>query len=94
MIKTKKHLSLQPLIDGFKSHISDSPDNRRAASVNYQISDAALSTLACMFYKSSSLFKYQRLMQKRQYKNNLQTQFGVTEIPSDNQLSTIIEVTH
>ena len=46
MIKTKKHLSLQPLIDGFKSHISDSPDNRRAASVNYQISDAALSTLA------------------------------------------------
>ena len=29
-------------------------------------------------------------MQKRQYKNNLQTQFGVTEIPSDNQLRTII----
>ena len=90
MVKTKKHLSLQPLIDGFKSNISNLPDNRRAASVNYQISDAALSTLACMFYKSSSLFKYQRLMQKRQYKNNLQTQFGVTEIPSDNQLRTII----
>jgi len=90
MVKTKKHLSLKPLIDGFKSNISDLPDNRRAASVNYHISDAALSTFACMFYKSSSLFKYQRLMQKRQYKNNLQTQFGVTEIPSDNQLRTII----
>jgi hypothetical protein len=90
MVKTKKHLSLHPLIDGFKSNISDLPDNRRAANVNYQISDAALSTLACMFYKSSSLLKYQRLMQKRQYKNNLQTQFGVTEIPSDNQLRTII----
>lgn len=90
MFKAKKHLSLQSLIDGFKSTISNLPDNRRAASVNYQISDAALSTLACMFYKSSSLLKYQRLMQKRQYKNNLQTQFGVSEIPSDNQLRTII----
>ena len=44
MVKTKKHLGLQPLIDGFKSKIIDLPDNRRAASVNYQISDATLST--------------------------------------------------
>ena len=41
MFKAKKHLSLQSLIDGFKSTISNLPDNRRAASVNYQISDAA-----------------------------------------------------
>ena len=80
MVKTKKHLSLKPLIDGFKDNISDLPGNRRAASVNYQISDATLSSLAYMFYKSVSLFKYQRLMQKRLYKNNLQTQFGAIEI--------------
>lgn len=90
MIKIKKHLSLQPLIDGFKSYISALPDNRRSKSVNYQIDDTTLSTLACMFYKSSSLLKYQRLMKKRLYRDNLQTQFGVTEIPSDNQIRTII----
>ena len=90
MIKIKKHLSLQPLIDGFKSYISALPDNRRSKSVNYQIDDTTLSTLACMFYKSSSLLKYQRLMKKRLYRDNLQTQFGVIEIPSDNQIRTII----
>ena len=90
MIKIKKHLILQPLIAGFKSVISTLPDNRRSKSVDYQIDDTTLSILACMFYKSSSLLKYQRLMKKRLYKDNLQTQFGVTEIPSDNQIRTII----
>lgn len=90
LIKIKKHLSLQPLIEGFKSSVSAIPDNRRSKSVDYQIDDTILSILACMFYKSSSLLKYQRLMKKRLYRDNLKTQFGVTEIPSDNQIRTII----
>lgn len=90
MLTIKKHLSLKPLIDGFKQRISTIPDNRRKNSVDYSVLDTALSVLACMFYKSGSLLKFQRLMEKKLYKSNLQTQFGVEKIPSDNQIRTII----
>lgn len=90
MIKIKKHLSLQPLIEGCKSNISNLRDSRKSSSSSYEIDETTLSILACMFYKSSSLLKYQRLMDKKLYKNNLQTQFGVSKIPSNNQIRTII----
>ena len=90
MLTIKKHLSLKPLIDGFKQQLDDTPDRRRKSSVGYPVLDTALSVLACMFYKSGSLLKFQRLMEKKLYKCNLNTQFGVEEIPSDNQIRTII----
>ena len=90
MLTIKKHLSLKPLIEGFKQKLDDTPDRRRKNSVDYPILDTALSVLACMFYKSGSLLKFQRLMKKKLYKCNLHTQFGVEERPSDNQIRTII----
>ena len=86
----KKHLSLKPLIEGFKQTVIDIPDKRRTKSVNYPVLDTALSVLACMFYKSGSLLKFQRLMKKKLYKSNLNTQFGVEEIPSDNQMLAVL----
>jgi hypothetical protein len=86
----KKHLSLKPLIEGFKQTVINIPDKRRTKSVNYPVLDTALSVLACMFYKSGSLLKFQRLMKKKLYKSNLNTQFGVEEIPSDNQIRSIL----
>ena len=90
MLTIKKHLSLKPLIDGFKKSLVETSDKRRKNSVSYPVVDTALSVLACMFYKSGSLLKFQRLMEKRLYKSNLNTQFGVEQIPSDNQIRTII----
>jgi len=89
-MKVKKHLSLQPLIDGFKQSFSNHEDTRRKNSVNYSILDTALSGLACMFYKSGSLVNYQRNMEHKYHQNNLQTQFGVTSTPKDNQMRKII----
>ena len=51
----KKHLSLKPLIEGFKQTVINIPDKRRVKSVDYPVLDTALSVLACMFYKSGSL---------------------------------------
>lgn len=90
MLPIKKHLSLKPLIDGFKKGLANTSDKRRKNSVAYPVVDTALSVLACMFYKSGSLLKFQRLMEKRLYKSNLNAQFGVEQIPSDNQIRTII----
>ena len=92
MIKIKKHLSLQPLIDSFKSKFADidTKDTRRQESVKFSKLDTALAGLACMFYKSSDMLSFQERMQKRCYKNNLETQFGVSQIPKDNQMRTIL----
>ena len=91
MIKLKKHLSLRALIEGFKQHaFSTHKDGRQQTKTDYTVMDAGLSVLSCMFYKSSSLLNYQRMLKKRFHKSNLETQFGVTEIPSDNQIRSII----
>ena len=43
-----------------------------------------------MFYKSSDMLSFQERMKKRYYKNNLETQFGVSQVPKDNQMRTIL----
>jgi len=79
---TIKNLSLKSLISGFKESFIYNNDERRQNSVNYTVMDTALSVLACMFYKSSSLLKYQRMLKLKFYQNNLETQFGVQNIGS------------
>jgi hypothetical protein len=86
-LKIKKHLSLQPLIDGFKTKFGIIEDHRREESVKYGLLDTALSGLACMLYKSGDMATYQQRMKSRCYKNNFETQFGVQETPKDNQMS-------
>jgi hypothetical protein len=92
VLKIKKHLSLQPLIDSFKAKFADidTNDTRRQESVDYSKLDTSLAGLACMFYKSSDMVSFQERMQKKFYKNNLETQFGVSQIPKDNQMRTIL----
>jgi hypothetical protein len=92
MLKIKKHLSLQPLIDGFKAKFADidKNDTRRQESVEYSKLDTSLAGLACMFYKSSDMLSFQERMKKKYYKDNLETQFGVSQAPKDNQMRTIL----
>ena len=78
MFTIKKHLSLKPLIEGFKQKFVNIQDKRRTNSVDYPVLDTALSVLACMFYKSGSLLKFQRNMERRLYKSNLQQLFSVS----------------
>ena len=89
-MKIKKNLSLQPLIDGFKTKFGIIEDHRREESVKYGLLDTALSGLACMFYKSGDMATYQQRMKSRCYKNNFETQFGVQETPKDNQMRSIL----
>lgn len=91
MVTRKKHLSLKPLIEGFKkSAFEGYTEDRRQNSIQYSSEDTALSVLACMFYKSASLLRFQRMLKKRFYKSNLETQFDVKEVPCDNQIRPII----
>ena len=43
-----------------------------------------------MFYKSPGMLSFQARMTKKYHRNNLQTQFGVSSTPKDNQMRDII----
>lgn len=86
MNTVKKHLSLQPLIEGFKSAFGHPPDDRRQSHISYRLEDVALSGLACMFYQSGDMVKYQASLKKKYQRNNFETQFGILDTPKDTQM--------
>ena len=89
-MKLKKHLSLAPLVNGFKKAFHDYQEIRQETSTTYSTLDTALSGLACMFYQSGNMVNYQERMEQKHHRNNLQTQFGVVHTPKDNQMRKII----
>jgi hypothetical protein len=90
MKSSKKHLGLRPLIDGFKQALVDQADNRSKPHSLYTLEDAALSGLACMFYKSEDMLKFQKSLKNKYHRNNLETQFGVVHTPADTQMRELI----
>jgi len=88
-LKQKKTLSFPALINGFHDAFASISDERRQASIKYSQLDTALSGLACMFYKSGDMISYQTHLKEENYKNNLETQFGVTDTPKDTQMREI-----
>ena len=68
------------------------PDGRRAGgNRKYRLLDGIKSAFAVFFFLHPSLLDFQRAMQERRKRNNLETLFGVMEIPSDNQIRTLLD---
>jgi len=67
-------------------------DSRRTGhNFRYSISDAIKCVLAVFFFQHPSLLDFQRKMQEKQRRNNLESMFGVHEIPSDTQIRTLLD---
>jgi len=67
------------------------PDLRKGKNKQYTVQDAALGAFAVFFTQSPSFLAYQRDMAKRQGQSNAHTLFGLTEIPCDNQIRTLLD---
>ena len=67
------------------------PDHRRGKNTQYEIRDAAVSAFGVFFTQSASFLAYQRLMEEKKGKNNLQNLFGVERTPSDNQVRNLLD---
>jgi hypothetical protein len=82
---------LEALMDLLSATFRRLPDARRPDRVDYSLHDTLLSGLAMLFFQHPSLLECQRKMQQRRGRCNLDTLFGVTEVPSDTQMRAMLD---
>ena len=67
------------------------PDIRKGKNKHYTVRDAALGAFAVFFTQSPSFLAYQRDMAAHKGTSNAHTLFGLSEIPCDNQIRTLLD---
>ena len=68
-------------------------DPRKGKNKHYTMIDAGLSAFSVFFMQSPSFLDYQRKLEQTQGNNNARTLFGVHEIPSSNQIRSLLDST-
>jgi hypothetical protein len=86
-----KSLTLEAMVDLLTTTFGDVADSRAAEQLSYALHDTLMSGFALMFFQHPSLLQFQRAMEKKRRRCNLQTLFGVHEIPSDTQMREILD---
>ena len=86
-----KSLTLEAIVDLLASRFRAVEDTRATEQCRYALADTLMSGFAMMFFQHPSLLQFQRAMAKRRQSCNLQTIFGVHEVPSDTQMRDILD---
>ena len=84
-------LTLEATIQMFSSTFGHICDTRHVERVNYRLHDTLMRGFAMMFFQPPSLLELQRKMQQRRSRCNLETIFGVHEVPADTQMREILD---
>jgi len=87
----KKKLQFDELVGYLKVSFALLPDYRSGYNTTYNIQDAALSAFSVFFMQCPSFLANQRKMQETKGKNNANSLFQVTDIPSDNQTRNLLD---
>jgi len=89
--KSPTALDFDSLAHFLRGYMDTLPDKRRGKNTQYSIADAALSALSLFFMQSPSFLAHQRQMAKRSGKDNVQSLFQASAIPSDNQIRNLLD---
>ena len=91
--KNKKTVSISPskLIGFLKQQLNNLPDSRTGSNKQYQIEDAVIAAFSVFFTQCPSFLEHQKLMKKKKGKDNAQSLFGLSKIPCDNQIRTLLD---
>jgi hypothetical protein len=84
-------LTLEAIIELVSQAFAPLPDPRRPDRVDSSLHDTLMSGFAMMFFQSPNLLELQRKMRQRRHQCNLETIFGVREVPSDTQMRDILD---
>jgi hypothetical protein len=86
-----KSLTLEAIVDFLAATFGAVEDTRAAEQLHYPLHDTLMSGFALMFFQHPSLLQFQRAMKHKRRRCNLQTIFGVHEVPSDTQMREILD---
>jgi hypothetical protein len=86
-----KSLTLEAIVGLLADRFGAITDARAKEQRRYSLPDTLMSGFALMFFQHPSLLQFQRAMEKKRRRCNLQTIFGVHEIPSDTQMREILD---
>jgi len=86
-----KSLTLEAIVELLATTFGELEDPRAAEQLTYPLHDTLMSGFALMFFQHPSLLQFQRAMQQKRRRCNLQTLFGVHEVPSDTQMREILD---
>ncbi len=84
-------ITFDSLVGKLRSVINGFPDKRTGKNTRFSIEDAALGAFSVFFTQSPSFLSYQKMMQEAKGKNNAQTLFGISEIPTDNHIRNLLD---
>lgn len=90
-MKPKKHLGFTGLRTMLSSCFNKISDHRQSTKVTHSIHDALMSGFACMHFQDPSLLQFQKRLEKKHHKSNLQTLFNIKSIPESTQLRAITD---
>ena len=86
-----KSLTLEAIVELLATTFGELEDPRTADQLTYPLHDTLMSGFALMFFQHPSLLQFQRAMQQKRRRCNLETVFGVHEVPSDTQMREILD---
>jgi hypothetical protein len=84
---------LEDLLCGLKDVCAGFPDKRTGGCV-YSMADIGMSAFSLFFMQSDSFLSYQRALEEGRKTSNCQTLFGMTKIPTDNHIRTMLDAVH
>jgi hypothetical protein len=89
----KKTPTIEPLqlIEFLRQELTELPDKRTGKNIKYQIAETVMTAFSVFFTQLPSFLEHQRLMKQQKGKDNAESLFGLTEIPCNNQLRTLLD---
>ncbi|MDR0409682.1 MAG: hypothetical protein LBH18_04720 [Spirochaetaceae bacterium] len=83
---------IKRLLDSLRKTGDSIPDVRRGGNaLRYRIADALMCAFAVFFLLYPSLLHFQRAIKAKRRRNNMETLFGVSEIPCDNKIQELMD---
>ncbi len=86
-----EELTLEQLISRIKQSFNNFCDVRTGKNIQYDLVDAGMGAFSVFFTQSPSFLAYQEDIQRRKGHSNAESLFGMEQIPSDNQIRTLLD---
>jgi len=84
-------LQFDHLLTLLRTQLEQLPDRRVGKNIHYSMADIALSAFSVFFTQSPSFLDFQRQMGRVKGQHNAASIFGVREIPTDNQIRSVLD---